>query len=75
MSIEKSIEQLQFENENLLLKEKQLKAEIGELKNILDAIDEYRTLKEFEGDLRLKAEELRRNVKESVKSLKTEIFG
>lgn len=75
MSIEKSIEQLQFENENLLLKEKQLKAEIGELKNILDAIDEYRTLKEFEGDLRLKAEELRRNVKGAVKSLKTEIFG
>lgn len=75
MSIEKSIAQLQFENENLLLNEKELKAEIGELKNILDAIDEYRTLKEFEGNLRLKAEELRRNVKESIKSLKTEIFG
>lgn len=75
MNKDKVIEQLQSENSELLLECAKLKNELGGLKNLLGTIDEYRVLKEFEGDLRGKAEELLQGTKDSIKSLKTQIFG
>lgn len=74
MSDSKRVKELEQENDKLLFKVKELSEENGDLRNILDSIDEYRTLKEYEGDLVIKSEELRQGARKRIKSLKSEIF-